>query len=38
VGEGVDANSDLYAGAEYRLHLARVRAARALDAAVSRAS
>jgi aerobic carbon-monoxide dehydrogenase medium subunit len=36
VGEGMDANTDLYAGAEYRLHLARVHAARALDAALSR--
>ena len=38
VGEGEDANSDLYAGAEYRVHLTRVRAARALAAALSRAS
>jgi carbon-monoxide dehydrogenase medium subunit len=38
VGEGIDANSDLYASAEYRLHLARVHAARALTAALSRAS
>src|SRR5262249_10505340 len=36
VGEGMDANTDLYAGAEYRLHLARVHAARALNAALSR--
>jgi len=36
VGEGIDANSDLYAGPEYRLHLARVRTARALEAALSR--
>ena len=38
VGEGSDANSDLYASAEYRRHLARVHAARALAAALSRAS
>src|SRR4051794_422522 len=38
VGEGEDVNSDLYASGEYRLHLARVRAARALAAALSRAS
>jgi carbon-monoxide dehydrogenase medium subunit len=37
VGEGIDANSDLYASAEYRLHLARVHAARALRTALSRA-
>lgn len=37
VGEGVEPNSDLYASAEYRLHLARVHAARALQAALSRA-
>jgi len=36
VGEGVDVNSDLFASAEYRLHLARVYAARALRTAVSR--
>jgi carbon-monoxide dehydrogenase medium subunit len=38
IGEGLDANSDLYASAEYRLHLARVHAARAIRAALSRAS
>jgi carbon-monoxide dehydrogenase medium subunit len=38
VGEGEDTNSDLYASGEYRLHLARVRAARALAQAISRAS
>jgi carbon-monoxide dehydrogenase medium subunit len=38
LGEGVEANSDLYASAEYRLHLARVHAARAIRAALSRAS
>lgn len=38
VGEGVDANSDLYASAEYRLHLARVHAGRAIRAALSRTS
>jgi CO/xanthine dehydrogenase FAD-binding subunit len=36
LGEGIDANSHLYASAEYRLHLARVRAGRALRAALSR--
>jgi len=38
VGEGETPNSDLYASADYRLHLARVHAARALATAVSRAS
>jgi len=38
VGEGEDANSDLYASAEYRRHLARVHAARGLAAALTRAS
>jgi carbon-monoxide dehydrogenase medium subunit len=38
VGEGEDANSDLYASAEYRRHLAQVHAARALAAALTRAS
>jgi carbon-monoxide dehydrogenase medium subunit len=38
VGEGQDANSDLYASAEYRVHLARVHAARAIAVALSRAS
>jgi carbon-monoxide dehydrogenase medium subunit len=38
VGEGADANSDLYASAEYRLHLARVHAGRAIATALSRAS
>jgi carbon-monoxide dehydrogenase medium subunit len=38
VGEGEEVNSDLYAGPEYRLHLARVHAARALTQAASRAS
>jgi aerobic carbon-monoxide dehydrogenase medium subunit len=37
VGEGVDANSDLYASSAYRLHLARVHAGRAIAAALSRA-
>jgi carbon-monoxide dehydrogenase medium subunit len=37
VGEGEEPNSDLYASADYRLHLARVHAARALSAALSRA-
>jgi carbon-monoxide dehydrogenase medium subunit len=38
IGEGVDANLDLYAGADYRKHLARVHGARAVTAAISRAS
>jgi carbon-monoxide dehydrogenase medium subunit len=38
IGEGEDANTDLHASAEYRRHLARVHAARALAVAVSRAS
>ncbi len=38
VADGVDANSDLYASADYRAHMARVYTARALAAAVSRAS
>ena len=36
VAQGVDGNSDLYASAEYRAHLARVYTARALAAALSR--
>jgi carbon-monoxide dehydrogenase medium subunit len=36
VGKGVDANSDLHASADYRLHLATVYAARALAAALGR--
>jgi carbon-monoxide dehydrogenase medium subunit len=35
--EGVEANSDLYASAEYRAHLARVYTRRALEKAVERA-
>jgi carbon-monoxide dehydrogenase medium subunit len=38
VGAGEQPNSDLYASADYRLHLARVHAARALAVALSRAS
>jgi carbon-monoxide dehydrogenase medium subunit len=38
IGEGIEANADLYASADYRRHLARVHAARALAAALSRAS
>jgi aerobic carbon-monoxide dehydrogenase medium subunit len=38
VGQGEDANSDLYASAEYRKHLARVHAKRALEVALRRAS
>lgn len=38
VGEGEDANSDLYADADYRRHLARVHASRAVTVAASRAS
>ncbi len=37
VADGVEANSDLYASAEYRTHLARVYAARALRAALAAA-
>jgi carbon-monoxide dehydrogenase medium subunit len=37
VGEGEDANADLYASGEYRRHLARVHAARAIAAALTRA-
>ena len=36
VGQGVDANSDLHASAEYRMHLATVYAARALAVALGR--
>lgn len=36
VGDGVEANSDLYASAEYRRHLAKVYAARALAVALQR--
>lgn len=36
VSDGVDANSDLYASAEYRAHLARVYTARAIKQALSR--
>ena len=38
LGEGQDANSDLFASADYRLNLARVHAARAIAMALSRAS
>jgi carbon-monoxide dehydrogenase medium subunit len=38
VGVGEDANSDLFADGDYRRHLARVYAGRALTVAVSRAS
>ena len=38
IGEGETANSDLFASAEYRLHLTRVHAARAIHRALSRAS
>ena len=38
VGKGEEANADLYASADYRRHLARVWAARALTVAISRAS
>lgn len=37
VTDGIDANSDLYASAEYRAHLARVYTVRAVRQAVSRA-
>lgn len=38
VAQGIDANSDLYASAEFRAHLATVYAARAIDAALRRTS
>jgi len=38
LGECIEANSDIYASAEYRKHLTRVHAARAITAAISRAS
>ena len=38
IGAGQDANSDLYASGDYRRHLARVHAARAVAVALSRAS
>jgi carbon-monoxide dehydrogenase medium subunit len=38
VGVGEEANSDLYASGEYRRHLAQVQAARAIAAALTRAS
>lgn len=37
IADGIDVNSDLYASAEYRRHLATVYAARAIKAAASRA-
>jgi len=36
IGKGIDANSDLHASAEYRIHLASVYAAKALTAALGR--
>ncbi|HEY1496358.1 MAG TPA: xanthine dehydrogenase family protein subunit M [Candidatus Solibacter sp.] len=38
VGEGEETNSDLYASGEYRRHLARIHAARAIAAALTRIS
>ncbi len=38
IGEGEEANSDLYASADYRRHLARVHARRAISVALTRAS
>ena len=38
LGEGQDANSDLYASGDYRRHLARVHAIRAVNTAISRVS
>jgi len=38
VGEGEEANSDLYASADYRRHLARIHTRRALAVALSRAA
>jgi CO/xanthine dehydrogenase FAD-binding subunit len=36
LGEGEEANSDLFASGDYRRHLARVHAARAIQVALSR--
>jgi len=38
LGEGEEANADLYASADYRRHLARVHARRAISVALTRAS
>jgi carbon-monoxide dehydrogenase medium subunit len=38
LGEGQEANSDIYASGDYRRHLARVHAARAIATAISRVS
>jgi carbon-monoxide dehydrogenase medium subunit len=38
VGEGEETNSDLYAGGDYRRHLARIHSARAIAAALTRVS
>ncbi len=38
IGEGQEANTDLYASADYRRHLARVHGSRAITIALSRAS
>jgi len=38
VADGVDANADLFASADYRKHMARVYTARALTQALARAS
>ena len=38
LGDGEEANSDLYASGDYRRHLARVYAVRAVNMAISRAS
>jgi aerobic carbon-monoxide dehydrogenase medium subunit len=38
IAEGVDANSDLFASADYRKHLARIHAVRAIGVALSRTS
>ena len=38
IGEGVDANSDIYASAEYRIAMGKVYAARAIRKALSRTS
>lgn len=37
IGDGMDANSDIHASADYRRHMARVYAARAIQAALARA-
>ena len=38
IGDGVDANADLFGSADYRTHMAQVYTARALTQALSRAA